>query len=165
MWLPVPDFDCWRWRDWQRQWLKWKLNTEQKTKLSSCTKKALSASWAHGLIKQSVIVSEQNSVVMASNPTQANFLKMFWWWIPYVWLHSPMLMWSPMQDFDRGKCGNSRRNSQNEIWIMNKRWNCSNCAKLALSASWTHGLTAQVVRASEQNSVVLGWNPFQGNFW
>ena len=82
-----------------------------------------------------------------------------------IWLHSPMLMWSPMQDFDRGKCGNSRRNSQNEIWIMNKRWNCSNCAKLALSASWTHGLTAQVVRASEQNSVVLGWNPFQGNFW
>ena len=36
--------------------------------------------------------------------------------------------------------------------------------KLALSASWTHGLIAQSVRASERNSVVVGSNPTQANF-
>ena len=34
-----------------------------------------------------------------------------------------------------------------EHWT--KRWNWSSCTKLALSASWTHGLIAQSVRASE----------------
>ena len=29
---------------------------------------------------------------------------------------------------------------------LNKRWNWSSCRKLALSASWTHGLIAQSVR-------------------
>ena len=33
-----------------------------------------------------------------------------------------------------------------------------------LSASGTHGLIAQLVRASEQNSVVVGSNPTQPNF-
>ena len=47
---------------------------------------------------------------------------------------------------------------------LNKRWNWSSCAKLALSASWTHGLIAQSVRASERNSVVVGSNPTQTNF-
>ena len=47
---------------------------------------------------------------------------------------------------------------------LNKRWNWSNCTKLALSASWTHGLIAQSVRASERNSVVVGSNPTQANF-
>ena len=46
-----------------------------------------------------------------------------------------------------------------EHWT--KRWNCSSCTKLALRTSWTHGLIAQSVRASEQNSVVVGSNPFQ----
>ena len=36
---------------------------------------------------------------------------------------------------------------------MNKRYNWSGCTKLALGASWTHGLIAQSVRASERNSV------------
>ena len=31
---------------------------------------------------------------------------------------------------------------------LNKRWYWSSCAKLAVSASWTHGLIAQSVRAS-----------------
>ena len=44
---------------------------------------------------------------------------------------------------------------------LNKRWNWSSCTKLALSASWTHGLIAQLVRASEPNSVVVGSNPTQ----
>ena len=37
-----------------------------------------------------------------------------------------------------------------------KRWNWSSGTKLALTASWTHGLIAQSVRASERNSVVVG---------
>ena len=36
--------------------------------------------------------------------------------------------------------------------------------KLALSESWIHGLIAQLVRASERNSVVVGSNPTQANF-
>ena len=47
---------------------------------------------------------------------------------------------------------------------LNKRWNWSSCTKLAHSATWTHGLTAQSVRASERNSVVVGSNPTQTNF-
>ena len=43
-----------------------------------------------------------------------------------------------------------------EHWT--KRWNWSGCTKLALSASWTHGLIAQSVRVSERNSVVVGSN-------
>ena len=39
-----------------------------------------------------------------------------------------------------------------------KRWNWSSCTKVALTASWTHGLIAQ------RNSVVLGSNPTQANF-
>ena len=35
---------------------------------------------------------------------------------------------------------------------------------MALSASCTHGLIAQSVRASEQDSVVVGSNPTQANF-
>ena len=41
--------------------------------------------------------------------------------------------------------------------------NWSSCTKLALSASRTHGLIAQSVRASERNSVVVGSNPTQVN--
>ena len=41
---------------------------------------------------------------------------------------------------------------KSELWT--KRWNWSSCTKLALSASWTHGLIAQPFRASEWNLVV-----------
>ena len=44
-----------------------------------------------------------------------------------------------------------------EHWT--KRWNWSSCTKLALRASWTHGLIIPSVRASKQNSVVVGSNP------
>ena len=47
---------------------------------------------------------------------------------------------------------------------LNKRWNWSSWTKLALSASWTHGLIAHSVRASERNSVVVGSSPTQANF-
>ena len=47
---------------------------------------------------------------------------------------------------------------------LNKRWNWNRCTKFALSVSWTHGLIAQLVRASERNSMVVGSNPTQTNF-
>ena len=49
-----------------------------------------------------------------------------------------------------------------EHWT--KRWNWSSCTKLALRASWTHGLIVQSVRWSEWNSLVMGPNPTQANF-
>ena len=50
-----------------------------------------------------------------------------------------------------------------EIWhlALNKRWNWSSCTKLALSGSWTHGLIAHSVRASERNSVLTVQIPFR----
>ena len=47
---------------------------------------------------------------------------------------------------------------------LKKQWNWSSCTKLALSASWTHGLIVQSVRASKRNSVVVGSNPTQAKF-
>ena len=55
-------------------------------------------------------------------------------------------------------------NNRNEIWHWKKRWNWSSCTKLALSTNGTHGLIAQLVRASERSSVVVGSNPTQANF-
>ena len=52
----------------------WTLNKEMKLEYLYKTKFALRASWNHGLIAQSVRMSEQNSVVVGSNSTQANFL-------------------------------------------------------------------------------------------
>ena len=60
--------------DWRRQRPEWNVNTEQRCNWSSCTKLALRVSWTHGLISQSVRASERNSLVVGSNPTQANFL-------------------------------------------------------------------------------------------
>ena len=40
-------------------------------------------------------------------------------------------------------------NSRNQIWTLNKK-NWSSYTKLVQSASWTHGLIAQWVRASEE---------------
>ena len=57
--------------------------------------------------------------------------------------------------------------SKDEIkWnvTLTKRWSWSSCIKLTLSASWTHGLVAQWIRASERNSVIMGSNPTQANF-
>ena len=120
---------------------------------SSCTKMALSLSWTHGLIAHLVTASEQNSVVVGSNLTQATFLllllKILQCWIPYVSLHSAANvntcsrfcvkeMWHLAKAMAKTKC---------EHWT--KRWNRSNCTKLALSVSWSHGLIAQSVRVSE----------------
>ena len=59
----------------------------------------------------------------------------------------------------------NKGNSGSKIWHWtNKWWNRSSCTKLALSASWTHYLMSQLVRASERNSVVVGSNPTKANF-
>ena len=47
---------------------------------------------------------------------------------------------------------------------LNKQWNWRSCTKLALNASWTHGLIAHLVRASERNSVVVDSSFTQANF-
>ena len=43
---------------------------------------------------------------------------------------------------------------------LKKLWNWISCTKLSLSVIWTHGLIAQMVRASGRNSLVEGskWN-------
>ena len=49
-----------------------------------------------------------------------------------------------------------------EQWTARRNW--SSCTKFLLSGSWTHDLIARSVRASEQNSVVVGSNSIQVNF-
>ena len=49
-------------------------HTTKRWNWSNCTKMTLSSSWAPGRIAQSIRASERNSLVVGSNPTQANFL-------------------------------------------------------------------------------------------
>ena len=53
---------------------KWNIKLNKGLNLSRCTKLAVNASWNLGMIAPSVSLSDWNSVVMWSNPTQANFL-------------------------------------------------------------------------------------------
>ena len=46
-----------------------------------------SATWGHGLIAQSVRASERNSVVVGSNPTQANFLLLLQRICVYIYIY------------------------------------------------------------------------------
>ena len=48
---------------------------------------------------------------------------------------------------------------KNNSLHINAFYNWSGCTKLSLRATWTHGLTAQLVRTSEQNSVIVGSSP------
>ena len=113
---------------------------------SGYTKLAVRASWTQGLIAQSVKVSQWNSVVVGSNPSQADslwlLLRIPQWWIPYVLIHSTTnvitcvrlrlkRMWRLTKAKTAMRC---------EHWT--KRWNQSGYAKLAVRASWTHGLIA-----------------------
>ena len=74
------------------------------------------------------------------------------------------LMWLPQETFNSNKRGEWRRQQLKWNVTLNKQWNWSSYTELALSVSWTHGLLAQSVRASEQNSVVVGSNRTQANF-
>ena len=148
-----------------------KMKCQQWTKKwnwTSCTMLALRASWTYGFIAQVFRVSERCSVVMGWNTIRANFLslllKILQWWIPYVSIHPPVYVIT---------CARLRLK---QIWWLLKaktemihehwtnRWNWRSCTKLSLGTSWTHGLIAQSVRASERDSVVLGLNPTQAKF-
>ena len=106
-----------------------------------------------------VRTSGRNSVVVGSNPTQAmntvNTICISHSTANMITCARLCLkqMWQLKKAIAEMKC---------KHWT--KRWNCSSCTKMALSASWTHVLIAQSVRASEQNSVIVGSNPTQVNF-
>ena len=91
MWKPTNSMTEMKRANWTKRW-NW----------STCTKLALSVSWAAGLIAESVRASELNSVLVSSNLTQANFLELLLrilqWWIPYVSVHFTALIWLPVQD-------------------------------------------------------------------
>ena len=104
-------------------WIQLEWLNEEKTEMkrehwinrwdwSCCTNLAPRASWAHGLVARLVRVSERNSVVVDSKPTQANFLllllKILQWIISYVSIHSTTT-WLPVWDFASSKCGDWRK--------------------------------------------------------
>ena len=60
--------------------------------------------------------------------------------MPYVSAHSTALMWLPQEHFNSNKRGDWKRQYPKWNATLNKRWNWSSCTKLALTASWTHGL-------------------------
>ena len=77
----------------------------------------------------------------------------------YIYIY---ILWRPTDDWQMWWLTKEKTKIKREHWT--KRWNWSSCTKLALRASWIHGLIAQSVRASEWNSVVVGSNPTQANF-
>ena len=84
--------------------VKWNVLHNKGWNLNSVTKLNLCVSWTHGLIAQSVRAFERNSVVVASNTTQANFLLLLWricqWGISYVSAHSATFIWLPTKNFN-----------------------------------------------------------------
>ena len=52
-------------------------------------------------------------------------------------------------------------NDQNETCTLKKIWNRNSWTKLALSASWTHGLITERARASERALVLVASNTTQ----
>ena len=90
--------------------------------------------------------------------------KILQWWIPYVSIDSNtnVITCARFRLKQMWRLTKAMAKMKWEHW--NKRWNWSSCTKLALNVSWTHGLIAQSVRASERNSVVVGSNPTQANF-
>lgn len=54
--------------------------------------------------------------------------------------------------------------AKNLIWALKGRWNWSSYKKMPLSTNRPHGLTANLVRASKLNLVVVGSNPTHANF-
>ena len=59
MWLPQETFNSNKRGDWQKKYLKWNVTLKKWWNWSSCTKQALSASWTHGLIAQSIRTSDR----------------------------------------------------------------------------------------------------------
>ena len=73
-------------------------------------------------------------------------------------------MWLLRKNFSWIKRGDWRRQWPKWSRTLSKRWSWSSCTKLAQSASWTHGLIAQLVRAPERILVDVGSNPTHSNF-
>ena len=82
----------------------------------------------------------------------------------FPWLYICTLMFLPQENFDWNKRDDWRRQWPKWNLTLKKRRNWSSCTKLSLSASWTHSVIVQSVRASERNSVVVGSNATQPNF-
>ena len=95
-------------------------------------------------------VRERKPIVNSKNPSVVNTICI---------IHSATLMRLPQENLNQSKRGDWRRPQPKWNLTLNKWWNWNSCPKLALSASWTHDLIAQSVRASERNSVVVGSNP------
>ena len=91
------------------------------TNQNDCKILYLKLSWTHGLIAQSVRAYEQNSVIVSSNLTQAEFLELFLIiiqsWIAYVSDHSAKLMWLPLKNSIKAKVTYNKGNS--EKWYLN----------------------------------------------
>ena len=73
MWLTQENFDENKRGDWLRQLLKRNMTLHKR----SCAKFALSTNTTHSLKVQWVRESEENPVVVSSNPSQANFYSHF----------------------------------------------------------------------------------------
>ena len=147
---------------------KWNVTLNKPWNLSSWTKMALSSSWTHGLIAQWV--------------SSLNGIQWSWVQIPliptfYRYFEKPvreeyhMHQLIALQSCDYLRKTSIRINvatdecKQQKLNVtLNKRWNRSSYTKFPMSVSWNHGLIAQTVRVSEQNSVVVGWNLNQANF-
>ena len=133
---------------------------------NSCTNLGLSGRWTHCLIAQSIRASEPNSVIVGSHPTQSNFLYLLQgilhWWIPYVPALSAVLMWLTEESLDEKKRSNGRRNWPKWNMTLNKWSHWSSSTKLALNATWTHGLIPQSFTASEWNSLTVGKESHSG---
>ena len=85
---------------------------------------------------------DQLSIATSKNPSG---------WIPYVSFIRLHIRLS-QANFNESKRGDWWRQKPKWNLTLNKRWNWSSCTKLALSMSWTYGLIAQSVRASEFKS-------------
>ena len=166
MWLPREKLDGKKRCDWQRQWSKRNMTLSKRYNWSSCRKLALSASWTHGLTGQSRRASKKNSVIVGLNTTRSNFLyllhRILQWWTVYVLAHSATLMWLPQENFNRNKRGDWWRQWPKRNMTLNKRSHWRSSTKLALIATWTHGLIAQSITASEWNSLIVGKESHSG---
>ena len=159
---------------WQRLKAKTEMKREHWAKRwnwGSCIKLALRVSLTHGLIAQ--LVSwlgrlnriQWSRVQIPLRPPFYSYFEESFSGEYHMYQYISLLTWVPMRRLcfkQMWQLTKTKTEMRHEHW--RKRWNWSSCTKLALRVSWTHGLIAQSVRESEQNSVVVGSNPNQANF-
>ena len=134
---------------------------------SGYIKLAVSASWAHEVIVQSVRASERNSVIVGSNLSlKATFHCYFRESVSFDY-HIYQLIPQHSTDYLQKiliKINLETEKQPNSNIALNKGLNWSTCTKLTVNASWTLGVMGQCVSASERNSVGVGSNLTQDNF-